>query len=85
MRRTWLYSAAVRSVKTMAQTAVAMCGTATVLSEVDFKYVISATLLAGLLSILTSLAGLPEVDDTKLYKKEKDDIEVEKTEENQKA
>ncbi|NCB47888.1 hypothetical protein EOM81_12875 [bacterium] len=57
----WLKAAAVRAVKTIAQTAVAMIGTATVLAEVDYKIVISASILAGILSVLTSIAGLPEV------------------------
>ena len=58
----WLKAAAVRAVKTIAQTAVAMIGTATVLAEVDYKIVVSASILAGILSILTSVAGLPEVE-----------------------
>ena len=57
----WLKAALVRAVKTIAQTAVAMIGTATVLAEVDYKIVISASILAGILSVLTSIAGLPEV------------------------
>ena len=57
----WLKAAAVRAVKTIAQTAVATIGTATVLAEVDYKIVISAYILAGILSVLTSVAGLPEV------------------------
>ena len=57
----WLKAAAVRAVKTIAQTAVAMIGTATVLAEVDYQIVISASILAGILSVLTSIAGLPEV------------------------
>ena len=57
----WLKAAAVRAVKTIAQTAVAMIGTATVLAEVDYNIVISASILAGILSVLTSVAGLPEV------------------------
>ena len=57
----WLKAAAVRAVKTIAQTAVAMVGTATVLADIDYKIVISASILAGILSVLTSIAGLPEV------------------------
>lgn len=53
----------IRAVRTICQTAVATIGTAMVITEVDWRYVISASLLAGLLSILTSIAtGLPEVD-----------------------
>lgn len=59
----WLRCAAVRSVKTVAQTAAATIGTSAVLGEVDWKMVISAALLAGLLSLLTSVAGLPECDE----------------------
>lgn len=57
----WIKAAAVRAVKTIAQTAVAMVGTATVLADIDYKIVISASILAGILSVLTSIAGLPEV------------------------
>ena len=59
----WLKAAGVRAVKTIAQTAVATIGTSVVLSAVDWKVVISASLLAGILSILTSIAGLPEVKE----------------------
>lgn len=53
----------VRALRTVCQTAVATIGTAMVITEVDWRYVLSASLLAGLLSILTSIAtGLPEVD-----------------------
>lgn len=58
----WIRAAAIRAVKTIAQAAVATIGTAVVISEVDWKYIVSASLLAGILSLLTSLAGLPEVD-----------------------
>lgn len=61
--KVWLEAASIRAVKTMAQTCIAMIGTSVVLSEVDWLMVGSASLLAGLLSILTSLAGLPEVKE----------------------
>ena len=57
----WLKAAAVRAIRTVAQTAVATLGTSAVLSEVDWVMVGSAALLAGILSLLTSVAGLPEV------------------------
>lgn len=60
--RTWAKAAAIRALKTMAQTAVATIGTSAALDQVDWRLVVSASALAGLLSILTSLAGLPEVD-----------------------
>lgn len=59
--KTWLRAAAVRAIKTVAQTAVATIGVSAVMSEVDWIMVGSASLLAGILSILTSVAGLPEV------------------------
>ena len=70
----------IRAVRTIAQTAVAMIGTATVLSSVDWKVVLSASLLSGILSILTSIAtGLPEVDYAQhiyMSKEEPEDSEV---------
>ena len=57
----WAKAAAVRALKTVAQTAVATIGTTAVMSEVNWLAVASASVLAGLLSILTSVAGLPEV------------------------
>ncbi|WP_373262361.1 holin [Hungatella hathewayi] len=60
----WAKAAARRAVKTMAQTAVATIGTAAVLGDVNGPMVISASVLAGVLSILTSVAGLPELDKT---------------------
>ena len=58
----WLKAAGVRAVKTMAQTAIATIGASAVLSAVDWPMVASAAALAGLLSLLTSVAGLPEVE-----------------------
>lgn len=57
----WLRAAGVRAVKTMSQTAVACIGTAVVLNDVEWVRLISTAALAGVLSILTSLAGLPEL------------------------
>lgn len=57
----WLKAASVRAVKTVAQTAVATIGTSAVMGEVNWVMVGSASLLAGILSMLTSVAGLPEV------------------------
>lgn len=58
----WLKKAGVRAVKTMAQTFVATVGTATIMGMVDWKMVLSASVLAGILSIATSVAGIPEVE-----------------------
>ena len=60
----WIMAAGIRAVKTMAQTAVATIGTAAVLGDVNGTMVISASVLSGVLSILTSVAGLPELDKT---------------------
>lgn len=59
----WLKAAGVRAIKTMAQTFVATIGTAAVMAAVDWKMVLSASVLAGVLSIATSIAGLPEVKE----------------------
>ena len=58
----WWIAAGVRALKTVCQTAIASIGTAAVLSEVNWLFVCSASALAGVLSLLTSLAGLPEVE-----------------------
>ena len=63
LTKQWLRAAAVRSLKTICQTAVATIGTATVLAQVDWRMVVSASILAGILSVLTSLAVLPEVEE----------------------
>ena len=60
---TWAKAAAVRAVKTVAQTAVALIGVGSVMSDIDWVQVASASLLAGILSVLTSVAGLPEVTE----------------------
>lgn len=61
MFKTWIKAAGVRAVKTVAQTAVAMIGTSVALGDVNWVMVASAAALAGILSLLTSVAGLPEV------------------------
>ena len=59
----WFKAAGIRSLKTICQTAVATIGTSAIISAVDWKIVMSASLLAGLLSILNSFAGLPELKE----------------------
>lgn len=59
----WLKAAGIRAIKTVAQTAVATIGTAAIMSEVNWPMVASAAVLAGLLSLLTSVAGLPELEN----------------------
>ena len=61
INKKWFKAAGIRAIKTVAQTAAATIGTSAVLSEVDWKMVVSASILAGILSLLTSIAGLPEV------------------------
>lgn len=63
MTKTWWKAAGVRALKTTAQTAVATIGTTAVMSEVNWVMVASASTLAGLLSLLTSIGGLPEVEE----------------------
>ena len=67
----WLKAAGVRAVKTVAQTAVATIGASAVISEVDWIIVVSASLLAGVVSMLTSIAGLPEVPTETTEEEEK--------------
>lgn len=61
----WIKCASIRALKTMAQTAVAVIGTTSVMYDVNWNTVLATTLLAGILSVLTSLAGLPEVESEK--------------------
>ena len=62
----WFKAAGVRAIKTIAQTAVATIGTSAVISEVNWVMVASASVLAGILSLLTSIAGLPELEQKKV-------------------
>ena len=59
----WIKCAIVRAIKTVAQTAVATIGTSTYIGAVDWKIVLSTSILAGVLSLLTSIAGIPEVKE----------------------
>lgn len=61
--KTWLKAAGIRAIKTVAQTAVAVIGTSALLSDVNWVAVVSSAVLAGILSLLTSVAGIPEVKD----------------------
>ena len=59
----WLKAAGVRSVKTVAQTMIATIGTSALICQIDWRVVLSSSLLSGILSILTSIAGLPEIKE----------------------
>ena len=61
--KNWIKAAGIRALKTVAQAAIATIGTSAVLSEVDWVMVVSASVLAGILCLLTSLAGLPELEE----------------------
>ncbi len=61
--KVWLKAAAVRAIKTVSQTAIATIGTSAMICEINWKVVLSSALISGLLSILTSLTGLPEVSE----------------------
>ena len=61
--KSWLKAAGMRAIKTVAQTALATIGTTAILSEVDWIVVMSASAMAGILSLLTSVAGLPELKE----------------------
>ena len=61
--KTWLKAALIRAIKTVAQTAVSLIGVGSVMSDINWVMVGSASVLAGILSILTSIAGLPEVKE----------------------
>lgn len=62
-KKKWMIAAGIRAIKTMAQTAVAVIGTAAVVSSVDWKLVVSSAVVAGVVSLLTSVAGIPEVKE----------------------
>lgn len=63
--KAWFKAAGIRAVKTVAQTAVSLIGVGTVMSDIDWAMVASASLVSGILSLLTSVAGLPEVKEGK--------------------
>ena len=70
----WLKAAVIRAVKTMAQTALATVGTSAMICEVNWGVVLSSALVAGLLSILTSLTGLPEAELPQKAEKEQESV-----------
>lgn len=58
----WMKAALIRAIKTVAQAAIGVIGTSAIISEIDWKLVVSAAAVAGVVSLLTSIAGLPEVE-----------------------
>ena len=71
----WLRAAMVRAIKTVAQTAAATIGTSAVLSDVNWKVVVSSAVLSGVLSLLTSIAGLPEVNQ-EIYSEDCENLNI---------
>lgn len=63
--KTWIKAAGIRAIKTVAETAIATIGTSAVISAVDWKLVVSASVLSGILSLLISIKGLPEIKGVK--------------------
>lgn len=61
--KSWWEKAGIRAIKTMAQSGVAVIGTSTIISQIDWKVVVSTVIVSGVLSLLTSLGGLPEVEE----------------------
>lgn len=66
MNKVWWNKALIRCIKTMAQSGIAVIGTSTIISQIDWKVVVSTVAVSGLLSLLTSLGGLPEVEDERV-------------------
>ena len=64
----WLKKAGIRAIKTMSQTAISLIGTTTLLKDLDIVNIISASILSGILSLLTSLEGIPELENVKKNK-----------------
>lgn len=69
----WAKAAGIRALRTVAQTAIAMIGTTALIEQVNWLAVMSASMLAGILSILTSLAGLPEVPEENMERTDDND------------